>query len=79
MNGRIKTIVSEKRFGFIESHELVRVEYFFHKDDFIGHWDDLTLDFSRGKNIIVEFEIGHSTKGPRAANVKRADHPNQAV
>ena len=77
MIGRIKNLVSEKRFGFIECQG---TEYFFHRDDLIGFWDDLVEDFQKKRlSIQVEFEIGHSNKGPRAANVKRLDHPNQTV
>ncbi len=78
MLGRIKNLVAEKRFGFIEA-DGERNEYFFHRDDLVGHWDDLVADYTMNRNIRVEFEVGHSNKGPRAANVKRLDHPNQAV
>lgn len=74
MKGFVRT-VSTKNFGFIRTES--GVDYFFHKDDFNGFWDDLLNDFTESKGKIeVEFEPGEGAKGPRAAQVTRADHPN---
>jgi len=54
-------------------------EYFFHRDDFQGHWDDLCTDFDGGGQIEVTFEPDSTTKGLRARNVSRIDYPNQAA
>lgn len=79
LKGTVKSLNSQKKFGFIfcNGHE-----YFFHREDFNGHWDDLVHDFDawpRQKKIEVEFEEVFNPKGPRAANVKRLDYPNQAT
>ncbi len=70
MQGQVKKIVSEKKYGFITTAQM---DYFFHKDDFDGHWNDLDKDFSRGKVIEVEFEPVRSEKGLRASEVRRLD------
>ena len=68
MTGYVKSIKSDKGFGFIKSDNM---EYFFHRSDLYGHWDDLVEDFEKiGKQIQVEFERKESTKGPRATNVR---------
>lgn len=77
MNGTVKNLFALKHYGFIRSGNK---DYFFHRDDFIGHWQDMVLDHMQGKEIPVEFELGEkSNKGLRAAGVKRSDYPNQAV
>lgn len=63
--------VFEKKFGFIKGTD--GVQYFFHESDLTGFWDDLEMDVNRGKRVDVTFEIGSSTKGPRAAEVSRVD------
>lgn len=75
MNGIVKNL--KPTFGFISASN--NGEYFFHKQDFSGHWDDLVVDFNNkdfGK-IKVTFEVEESPKGPRASNVRRTDFPNQ--
>lgn len=67
MTGKIKTIKSEKGYGFIRSGTK---EYFFHYSDFEGSFHDLEEMFNLKKDINVEFELGESPKGPRAANVR---------
>ncbi len=79
MRGNVANIVEQKNFGFIRCGE---TEFFFHKSDFNGHWEDLVKDFKnkkRGQAIEVTFEEVYSQKGPRASGVSRTDFPNQAV
>lgn len=76
MIGIVKRVVAGRQFGFINCDGM---EYFFHRDDFYGHWNDLEIDSEKKLRIEVEFEIGHDKgRGPRAMNVKRLDFPNQA-
>jgi cold shock CspA family protein len=75
MNGTVKTIVSERQFGFIRA-DINNIEYFFHKDDFEGHWNDLVADFGK-MTIPVSFDEKASSRGPRASSVKRLDFPNE--
>lgn len=77
MNGVVRSLPEGKMFGFIQAGDTKDV--FFHRDDFSGHWKDLLTDFRRGKPVPVEFELVDSPKGPRAANVRRVDHPNAAA
>lgn len=72
MHGIVKT-VTERNYGFIKASN--GGEYFFHKADFNGFWEDLVKDFRRMK-IEVTFEVAESPKGPRAAGVRRLDYPN---
>lgn len=77
MTGRIMKLFENKNFGFIKSGN---VDYFFHRDDFVGHWNDLIEDFQIEGYIDVEFEKGIiSKKGPRAEQVTRVSHPNEAA
>jgi len=78
MKGTIVRINEVKAFGFIHAKG-EQSDYFFHKDDFIGHWQDLVKDFKSYNKIRVEFESRENPKGPRAANVSRLDFPNQSV
>lgn len=75
MNGTIARVIGDKGFGFVR--DTTGVEHFFHKTGFNGHWDDLVYDHDKGVKIPVEFDQEHSSKGPRATNVTRTDHPNQ--
>ena len=77
MTGHVKNLVVKRAFGFIRGED--GKEHFFHKDDFIGHWDDLVTDVEAKEKVNVEFEVVSSPKGPRASKVRRTDHPNQAV
>lgn len=75
MTGIIKKVVPGRQFGFITCNGM---EYFFHRDDFYGHWTDLEIDLDKNLRIEVEFEIGDDKgRGPRAANVRRLDFPNE--
>ena len=80
MNGIVKRIIGNRNFGFIRA-DTTGTEYFFRRDDFVGHWDDLVYDAENTSKVVpVEFETSpDSPKGPRAANVRRTDFPNQAV
>jgi cold shock CspA family protein len=80
MHGLVKNLVQGKNFGFIRGED-GKTEYFFHREDFAGFWDDLVTDWQRGKNshIAVEFDVVNSPKGIRAAHVRRLDHPNQGT
>ena len=69
MKGTIKS-VNQKGFGFVKSGE---GEYFFHRSDFNGFWNDLMEDKIKHKIIEVEFDVVESNRGPRASNVKRID------
>jgi len=60
--GKIKKIVSERGFGFINDTD--GREVFFHQSGLVGaQFSDLNEDTQ------VEFEIEESPKGPRAVNV----------
>jgi cold shock CspA family protein len=63
--------MADKGFGFIHGED--KKDYFFHRSDFNGFFDDLVEDVGAGRSIKVEFEITPSAKGPRAANVVRVD------
>jgi len=78
MKGTIKNMPSNKTFCFIKGRN--GAEYFLHRSNFQGHWDDLVADFAaRDKEedpIEVTFKIEDSAKGPRANNCRRLDFPN---
>lgn len=77
MKGQIRSVKSDKGFGFIKDDE--SKEYFFHRSDFTGHWNDLLYDVNQqGMRIPVEYEIEETDKGLRARNVRRTDWPNQS-
>ena len=77
MNGIIKSMIDGKNFGFIRDAK--GIEYFFHQEDFDGHWSDLVFDYHNGAgDIEVEFEPRDTPKGKRADNVSRLDFPNSA-
>jgi cold shock protein len=60
--GKIKKLVKDKWFGFIKVDS--GHEYFFHKSDFMGVWDDLN------EGDEVQFVSKQTPKGPRASNVE---------
>lgn len=70
MTGIVKSLPHSKHFGFVSSGG---VEYFFHHDDFHGHWDDLVEDYVTGVEIQVTFRAVDIGRGPRAVDVKRVD------
>lgn len=75
MQGIVKNIIGNKGFGFIRDQS--GVEYFFHREEYNGHWDDLTADAELKRDSIrVEFDPTTTSKGPRATNVTRLDFPH---
>lgn len=76
MTGIIRRLVADKGFGFIKEGNTIK-EYFFHRSDFSGFWDDLIEDFERPTGELkVEFDGIDTPKGLRASNVRRMDFPN---
>ncbi len=65
VNGKIKRLVSEKGFGFVEGQD--GREYFFHQSACVG----VPFDSMR-EGQAVTFETGQGPKGPRAENVRPA-------
>ena len=64
MTGTIKTLRTEKGFGFIKDE--AGKEFFFHQSAIYGEG---IADLREGDG--VEFEVADSPKGPRAESVKR--------
>lgn len=76
MVGKLIKLLDDKGFGFIAAEGK---EYFLHRSEFSGHWNDLADDFHARRDIYLEFDEDLSnSKGPRAAKAVRTDHPNQA-
>ncbi len=66
MNGTIKTLVSDRKFGFI-AREGETKDLFFHSKELRGvEFGDLKVGDA------VTFEVVQSEKGPAAVNVSRA-------
>lgn len=68
--GTIARIPLGKTYGFIKK-DSDKYDYFFHRDDYVGDWDDLVIDFQANEDIKVQFNIVESVKGSRAGNVRR--------
>lgn len=64
MTGTIRTLRTDKGFGFIKDDQ--GNEYFFHRSAVSGEGLE---DLREGDT--VEFEVGEGPKGPRAENVRR--------
>ena len=64
MTGTIKTLRSEKGFGFIKDSS--GKEFFFHQSAIFGEG---IADLREGDS--VEFDVGRGPKGARAENVRR--------
>ena len=64
MTGTIRTLRTDKGFGFIKDAK--GNEYFFHRSAVYGEGLE---DLREGDS--VEFEVGQGPKGPRAENVRR--------
>jgi cold shock CspA family protein len=69
MNGWVKRVIQDKRYGFVVGDE--RKEYFFHMEDFMGSWEELVKDVNNSDRVLVEFEAGNTARGLRARNVVR--------
>lgn len=66
MNGTIKTLIADRKFGFI-TREGVEKDLFFHSKELNGvTFDELKVGDA------VTFEVVESEKGPAATNVSRA-------
>lgn len=66
MKGTIKTIIADKKFGFITPEDGSK-DIFFHATSLSG------IDFSQLKvGDAISFEVEESDRGPRAANVTLA-------
>lgn len=65
MQGRIKTLNYDKKFGFIRPDSDKNEDVFFHQSALINQpFAELT------KDLKVEFDLTTSSKGPRAENVR---------
>jgi cold shock CspA family protein len=71
MEGTVTRLVETKGFGFITGED--KQDYFFHRSDFSGFWEDLETDLHNKRVIKVTFNPGKTEKGPRASNVVRID------
>ena len=66
MNGTIKTLIGDRRFGFI-SRQGETKDLFFHSKELKGvEFDELKVGDA------VTFEVVNGEKGPAATNVSRA-------
>lgn len=67
MKGTIKSIISDKHFGFITPEDGAK-DVFFHESGLVG------VQFGELKSgDVVTFDVEQSEKGPRATNVTRAE------
>lgn len=64
--GKVVRINEQKKYGFIYSKQN---DYFFHKDDFMGNFDNLINDLNRNIQTSVTFIPTDTPKGIRAINV----------
>jgi cold shock CspA family protein len=71
MTGKIIRLIREKGFGFIKAED--GKEYFFHREEINGFWDDFHVDNE------VEFEAVSSPKGPRGTKVMLVNQYNSDV
>ncbi len=62
--GKIKKIVMDKGFGFIDGE---RGDIFFHQSALVG----VAIEALREGELVV-YDVGRGPKGPHAENVKRA-------
>ncbi|UCD85472.1 MAG: cold shock domain-containing protein [Deltaproteobacteria bacterium] len=66
MKGEVKKIIRQKGFGFISAED--GTEVFFHR----SACQDISFE-SLEEGGSVEFDIEQGPKGPRAANLKKAE------
>jgi cold shock CspA family protein len=71
MKGIVARLKEGYGYGFIIGED--RRNYFFHRSDMNGFFDDMVMDFASGLKIVVSFEPRETEKGPRASSVTRAD------
>jgi len=71
MEGTVTRMVETKGFGFITGED--KMDYFFHRSDFSGFWEDLEIDFKKKRTIKVTFDPSETSKGLRASHVSRVD------
>lgn len=71
MEGTVLRLVGDKGFGFVRGED--GKDYFFHRSDFHGFFEDLLTDVRGGRNIKVNFHSVPSDKGLRAGEVMRID------
>lgn len=71
LHGTVRKVLDDKKYGFIATD---KTDYFFHKDNYDGHWDDLVRDYNNDVEIPVTFEPVRTDKGLRAEEVKRSDN-----
>lgn len=72
MEGHVRRIYRDLRYGFIRGHTKNGADYFFHKDDYDGNWTALCDDFDAKLTPKLEFEPTETEKGLRAKKVKVA-------
>ena len=66
MTGKIKKMIAEKHFGFIEVEGMEK-DLFFHGDSVVGgSFEDMR------EGDMVTFEVEDSAKGKNAVNVQKA-------
>lgn len=69
MTGVIRTILPDKKYGFIRAGGK---DFFFHRADCLCDWDELVNDAKINSGVVnVQFDVVDSPKGPRAKNVNR--------
>lgn len=78
MVGTLKSLPENgtKSYGFIRSQN---TEFFFHRNDFDGHWNDLVTDLNNGIEIKLKFEPVESNRGARAASVTRLNSQSDFI
>ena len=73
MTGETKNFNQQKYYGYIRGED--GKDYFFHRDDFQGSYDELVFDhYSNPDSIKVEFIPDKTDKGLRARNVTRTEN-----
>jgi len=73
-SGVLEKVVSTKGFGFIRGDD--HKEYFLHRSEFKGFWEDLVNDLNTHP-VRLTFTPEKTDKGWRANEASRLDWPNQ--